>query len=118
MSSAVLATAHEEKRTSRRKPFFRMVRLVLPSGTAINVPPFDISLEGIGLILDIEMKRGSKVQLSFPLPLSPDNQVDVSVAGICTHSHLSGKAGGFKTGMQFDGASSRVIDALKAYMDL
>lgn len=118
MSDAILGAAQDDNRTSRRKPFFRMVRVVLPSGTVVDVPPFDISHDGIGLILDIEVKRGTKLSLSFPLPLGPENLVDIAVTGVCTHSHLSGKAGGFKTGLQFQEPASRVTDALRTYMDL
>jgi hypothetical protein len=118
MSGAILGAAQDENRASKRKPFFRMVRVVLASGTIVEVPPFDISHDGIGLILDIDVKRGTKLSMSFPLPLGPDNIVDIEVTGICTHSHLSGKAGGFKTGMQFQEPSSHIAEALKIYMDL
>ncbi len=118
MTNAMLATAQEDKRSTRRKPFFRTVRIVLASGAKLCVPPFDISDEGIGLILDNELKRGTSVKLSFLLPLGPENLVDVEVTGVCTHSHLSGKAGGFKTGMQFQNAPSRVSEALKEFMAL
>jgi len=116
MTNATLAAAQEHKRSTRRKPFFRMVRIVLISGATLNAPPFDISDEGIGLILDMELKRGTSVKLAFPLPLGPENLVDIEVTAVCTHSHLSGKAGGFKTGMQFRNAPSPVIEALKAFM--
>lgn len=118
MSSAVLGAVQDDNRVSRRKPFFRMVRVVLPSGTMVDVPPFDISHDGIGLVLDIDVKRGTQLSLSFPLPLGPDNLVDIQVTGICTHSHLSGKAGGFKTGLQFHEPTAHVTEALKAYMDI
>lgn len=118
MSSALLGTNHADKRASRRKPFFRSVRMVMPSGTVIGAPPFDISNEGIGLILDIEIKRGTKARLFFPLPLGPDNLVAIEVAAMCMHSHLSGKAGGFKTGMQFLDVSSQANEAIKAFMDI
>jgi len=118
MTTAMLAAAQDNKRLTRRKPFFRMVRIVLASRTSHSVPPFDISDEGIGLILDFEIKRGTSAKLAFPLSLGPENQVDIEVTAVCTHSHLSGKAGGFKTGMQFLNPPSRVIEALKAFMDL
>lgn len=114
----MLAAAQEEKRATRRKPFFRTVRVVLSSGTEYRVPPFDISHEGIGLILDFDIRRGTRATLRFPLLMDPENTVDIEVSSMCTRSHLSGKAGGFKTGMQFLDMSSRVAEAIKTFMEL
>ncbi len=118
MINSSLAATLVDKRASRRKPFFRAVRIVLSSGASLSAPPFDISDGGIGLILDMELKRGANAKLTFPLQLGPENLVSIEVNGVCTRSHLSGKAGGFKTGFEFVNVSSRVSEALKEFMAL
>lgn len=81
-------------------------------------PLFDISHEGIGMILDVDIRRGTHARLYFPLPMSPEHVVDIVVIGVCTHSHLSGKVGGFKTGMKYVDAPSQMTEAIKAFMAL
>jgi hypothetical protein len=106
----------EGRRAQSRRRFFRPVTVLLNGQPAFEARPFDISNEGVGITIDTCLKQGTSCALSFQLPLGGGAEFTVDVSAVVVYSMLSGKMGGFKTGMQFKNPTAKVADAILAYV--
>jgi len=103
-------------RAQTRRRFFRPVTVLLNGQAAFEARPFDISNEGVGITIDTCLKQGTSCAVSFQLPLGDGADFTVEVSAVVIYSMLSGKMGGFKTGMQFKDPTAKVADAILAYV--
>jgi len=106
----------EGRRAQGRRRFFRPVTVLLDGQPAFEARPFDISNEGVGITIDTCLTRGTSCALSFQLPLADGAVFTVDVSAVVIYSMLSGKMGGFKTGMQYLNPTAPVADAILAYV--
>jgi len=106
----------EGRRAQGRRRFFRPVTVLLDGQPAFEARPFDISNEGVGITIDTCLTRGTSCAVSFQLPLGDGADFTVEVSAVVVYSMLSGKMGGFKTGMQFKDPTAKVADAILAYV--
>jgi len=116
MAVEQFAESGDGRRAQGRKRFFRPVTVVLDGQPAFEARPFDISNEGVGITIDTCLANGTSCALSFQLPLANGAVFPVKVSAVVIYSMLSGKMGGFKTGMQFKNPTAKVADAILAYV--
>lgn len=106
----------QSRRDQTRRGFFRSVKISLPNRRTIEARPFDISIEGMGLTIDISLPSNTSCTLAFKLPLAAGETINVEVGAVVVYNMLSGKVGGFKTGLKFVDPPAPVADAIRAYL--
>jgi len=99
-----------------RRGFFRSVTMSLRNQKLIEARPFDISNEGIGVTIDVSLAISTACTLTFKLPLDAGATFDVEVRAVVVYAMLSGRMGGFMTGLKFVEPSTRVADAIRGYV--
>lgn len=106
----------QKQRDQTRRGFFRPVKISLQNQRTIEAWAFDISNEGVGVVMDVSLANATSCTLTFNLPLAPGATLAAEVGAVVAYSMLSGKMGGFKTGLQFVDPSAQVADALRGYL--
>jgi len=116
MNAEQFAESAEGRRAQGRRRFFRPVTVLLDGQPAFEARPFDISNEGVGITIDTCLAQGTSCAVSFQLPLGDGVVFTVDVSAVVIYSVLSGKMGGFKTGMQYRNPTAPVASAILAYV--
>lgn len=106
----------QNRRDQTRRGFFRSVNLSLRDQQLIEARAFDISNDGMGVTIDVSLAKSTSCTLTFKLPLDAGATFAVEVRAVVVYAMLSGKMGGFMTGLQFVDPSTQVADAIRRYV--
>jgi hypothetical protein len=118
-TDAVKFGQKQKRRDNTRRGFFRRVDIAMDNRAPIEARSFDISAEGVGVIIDVSLANSTSCTLTFHLPLASSDAGEtlaIELRAVVIYSMLSGKMGGFKTGMKIIDPSEKVSDAIRSFL--
>jgi len=88
----------------------------LPENPAIEGRSSDISLSGMGLVTDVNVRAGVPCHLEFVLRFNDETTFTAEVSAKIAYCILGNDMNGFKIGAQFVGITTQTNAALLRYL--
>lgn|GEM_PF-883591 len=105
-----------ERRVQARRPLRTRVLVSLPENPAIEGRSSDISLSGMGLVTDVNVRAGVPCHLEFVLRFNDETTFTAEVSAKIAYCILGNDMNGFKIGAQFVGITTQTNAALLRYL--
>ena len=105
-----------ERRVQARRPLHTRVIVSRPESPPLEGRSSDISLSGMGLVTEVNVRAGVPCQLAFVLRFSDETTFTAEVSAKIAYCVLGNDMNGFKIGAQFTGLGARTNAALLRYL--
>lgn len=116
VSTVTTGVSEPERRTAVRKSIRGAVTLVFNGQHRVEVRADDISVTGLGVIIDRDLKPQVTCEIQLQLPGRGNLFKQYQVMGKTVSSTLSTSRGGFRIGLVFVQPTSEFRQAVDAYI--
>lgn len=98
---AVEGVTHHERRKHARRILRAPALVRVGDGPIQRCRTLDVSVSGLGLLIPLNPRQGTRCVLSFHMPPGDDRLPPWTTPAVAMHSIYDGTENGFKVGMQF-----------------
>ena len=105
----------QERRLHERHPLRAHAAIAFSPTQIFEVKTFDISLGGVGIIADLNLKLGTALFVRIPLPVMPKT-VFIETRAEVTYSALANDMQGFRIGLRFLELDANATSSLRQFL--